>query len=453
MERNNTEVPKIVLGVVEKMVDFVKITFGHKNKGILTKSPKGLLALDDGYRIVMDFSLDDPLEKAVVDLIKDDITKYNKLYGEGTTGFLILMRAFLRGLLKPEANQELQREAVEEAKQAIRELSKPIKTKKDLEAVALTSFSNEKISKMIADFAFEHGENTHLGIEYSPTQETYIEQADGYEIENGTSDKAMPQVLDNPLVLLTDQVISDGQPLVDLMDKIIKSNQRNLVIVAKKVDGTALATVLQNHINNVFHTMVIEGLYPESLEDLQLITGGEVFKQAIGLDLGKIRLSQLGKAKRVVAKDNSSFLVGSKQSAELKKFCATLKNNPKRLAKLSNVVGIIKIGAPSAKEVDTIQYKVEDVIRAVGQAQKGGMVKGAGQTLAQIKTRSYLINKALKAPLEQLKENASLEEIESEGIFDPTNVIIGQVESAFSLASLLAWLGGIQAEKKKDGNN
>lgn len=463
MNRNNTEVFKITTDAVNHLVDFISPTFGPNGKKILIKMlNEPALAIDDGFRIATDFSLKDPLENAVIEVVKEDIKKFNSRFGEGTTGFLILLQAILKELsklnFKTSAINELKAGSKEVAA-VLKKLSKKVVSKQDLKNIALTSYQDEPIAELISSFAFETGPDGKLAMEYSPTPETSLEKVDCYDLNGGFLDGTLPRMLDNPYVLLTDQVITDGQALVKLMDKLIDAGSKNLVIVAQKVEGTALATLLQNYRNDVFNSIAIRLPYgSEVLGDLQLVVGGEVFRQSIGLDLASIEVSQLGKVKKVVANEENSLIVSHKRNKEIEKAVLKLKKEIKenplkkelvgnRIAKLSQLVGVIKIGSPTSKETLAIQYKVEDAIHAVKLAQTGGGVKGAGEALSSIKTSSGILNKALSAPKNQLKENGS--DISPYAI-DPTEVLIGQVESAVSTASLLLSLSGIQVEEKKE---
>lgn len=464
MNRNSTDVFKIAESATNQLVRFISPTFGPNGKKVLTKTSNGepILAIDDGFRIATDFTLKDPLENAVVEIVKEDIKKFNTRFGEGTTGFLIILQALMNELarlnFKTSVVQELKK-GVEEVKKALKKASKKVTSKQELKNIALTSYQDDHVAELISSFAFETGPDGKLAMEYSPTIETYLEKVDCYDLNGGFLDGTLPRMLDNPYVLLTDQVITDGTALVALMEKIINAGSKNLVIVAQKIEGTALATLLQNYRKDVFYTTAIRLPYgSEVLNDLQLVVGGEIFREAIGFDLGQIEVTQLGRVKKVVAQEENSLIVSHKRNKEIAKAVAKLKKEIKenplkkdlvggRIAKLSQLVGVIKIGSPTSKEVLAIQYKVEDAIHAVKLAQTGGGVAGAGEALSKVKTSSEILNRALSAPKKQLLENGS--DI-SPYALDPTDVLIGQVEAAVSTASLLLSLCGIQVEEKDE---
>lgn len=467
MLRNNTDQFKIVASAVNKLVDFIAPTFGANHRKVLSKVPnEPSLAVDDGFRIAIDFKLDDPLEQAVIEQIQREIKKFNQRFGEGTTGFLIILRALVNELAKLNFNAGIVQElklASKKVEKALKKASKKMDSKEDLQNIVLTSYSDKRVAKLIADFAFESGPEGKLAMEYSPTTKTYIEKVDYYDLKGGFLDGVLPRQLDNPYVLLTDQTISDGQAIVSLMDKILTAGHKNLVIVANKIEGTALATLLQNYRNGVFNTTAIRLPFgSEVLGDLQLIVGGEVHLASVGQDIGTLDVSQLGRAKKVIAfEDNSSFVSNKRNKKEIDKAVSQLQKEIKadprksellgnRIAKLKQLVAVIKIGSPSSEETLAIQYKVEDAIHAVKLAQTGGGVPGAGDALAKVKTSSAIMNKALQAPKKQLIENDSLI---SPYAIDPTDVLIGQVEHATSLASLLFSLCGIQVEEPKENGN
>ncbi len=481
MERSQDETFKIIETAVSKMVDFIKPTFGPSNRKVLTDGAAETLIVDDGYRLAIDFKLDDPLEMAIVKIIKANIKRLNMVYGEGTTGFLILVQAIIRELSKVYDKNKAAGEltlAVEDVKKVIKKAKKDIKTKQDIKNIALISYNNEPIVEMVADFLYKSGISGVLGIEFSNTQETFIDQMDGYEFNCGYIDQSLPRILTDAPVLLTDKVLHDGEAVVHLMDSLINSGKRELVIIAKKIEGSARATIIKNNADKVFHTLAIELSDESILADIQLVTGGKIYIDALELNAPKgIELKNLGHAVKALSQEYLSFIMGKKSKAleaECKRIRADLKKNPsdigaKRLAKLSNTHGIIKIGSPTPNETIAIQYKVDDVIHAIKQAQKGGMVKGAGLTLYNTTTSSPLLNNALKQPFKQLNENCntdySARDLKSNeainfktgkigdylelGIVDPANVLIGQVETAVSTCALLAALSGIQAEPIK----
>ena len=488
-----------IKSAADKLVDFVKPTFGPASKKVIIAKQIYNMIVDDGVQIARDFSLNDPVENAIVKVIKETAIKTNDRVGDGTTGALIMLQAIINEVSKSEFNgrkveEELKRGLVE-VTEHLKKSAVEIKTKEDLRKVAMIAFDNEKIAEMIAELYFKLGEDGVITIDKSPTMDTFVETTNGIKIDGGylspymvTNPERMETIIEKPHMLITDMKISEPTDLLPLMEKMAKANKRELVIIADNVTGNALATAIVNRIQNKFLIVAISAPFDTIsrkivLEDIALMSGAKMFSESKGDKLEDAEIADLGRAGQFICKQNESVIVSPKgKKTDIKKTIDELKEyiktttdekakeeHSKRLARFTNSIAVIKVGAPTDNEQKALKYKVEDTVNSTKSAFNHGVVCGAGVSLAQIKTSSPILNKALKAPSLQLLENMGatveyklhpvLPSYKNEeaynlvtketghflkvGVVDPVEVLIAGVESAVSIASVLLTSSGI----------
>lgn len=490
-----------IMSAVNKMVDFIAPTYGPAaNKAIIDKQIYRMV-VDDGVQIARDFELSDEGENAVVKVIREVAIKTNDLVGDGTTSSLIMLRAIMQEVAKLNVRdgrmitEELKR-AAEEAKEELLKKAKKISTKAEIEQVARISFDNPKIAAIIAELLFKVGKEGVIEIDQSNTLDTIAEHAEGIEIERGfispyliNDPVRMMATLERPYILITNYAITNAHDLLPIMEKVIKEgNKREMVIIADNIESDALATLIQNRLRATFMGVAIQTPSTldkaQFLEDLAILTGATVFTQEKGNRLDAAEIKHLGRAKKVVVRQNKSVIIGAegKRSiieAEKNGIRALLEGNLKendrqklqlRLARLNNGVAVIKVGAPTETEAKALKYKVEDAVNATKAALAGGIVCGSGIALSQIHTSSPILNRALQYPFKQLKENIGVDDMDLKpneaynavtreagpfmkvGVIDPVDVLIAGINSAVSIASMLVTTHGILVEEKLKEN-
>lgn len=483
---------------VNKMVDFIRPTFGPaSNKVIISKIPY-FMVVDDGVQAARDFELEDPAEQAIVKLVREVAIRTNDRVGDGTTGALIMLQAIINEVSRRtrwsgrKIMLELQK-AVVEAKEQILAMAKPIKTKSELEKVARVSYDDAKTAEMIAGLYEKLGKDALITVDKSPTMETTAEMSEGMTIKNGyvspymiTDGSRMEALVEKPYILLTDYRLTEATDILPIMEKMVAANKRELVIICENIEGSALATVVLNKIQGKFLVVAVVAPATEDrkvfLEDMALLTGGKMFTESKGDKLEDATVKDLGRADRFICRRDESIVVGPKgkksdiqmATSELQVAVETEKDERRkgglvlRLARFTNRIAVIKVGAPTENEQKALKYKIEDAVNAVKSAYKGGVVCGAGLTLARIQTSSPILNAAMKAPARQLRENMDLEVEEplkdghaynmvtletgpflDVGVVDPADVLIAGIESAVSIASMLLTSHGMIVESPK----
>lgn len=499
----STETFEVIKSAVNKMCDLIKPTYGPASNKVIIDKQIYRMAVDDGVQIARDLELPDPKENAVVKLVREAAVKTNDRVGDGTTSSLIILQALVNEVARRskvdgrKIELELKR-GLEEVKEQLKKSAKPIKTKEDLKKVALVSFDNEEIASMIADLYHKLGKEGIITIDKSPTMETIVELTDGLKIDNGyispymvTNPDRMESVLEKPYILLTDYRLTEVNDILPIMDKLVKENKRELVLIAENVEQSALATIIVNKMQGKFLVVAVNAPTGDDrtnfLEDLALLTGAKVFSEQKGDKLELAEITDLGKAERFICRREESIVVDPKgdkgqvmeATANLQKSIENEKDEKKkkqiaeRLARFTNSLAVIKVGAATENEQKALKYKVEDAVHATKAALKNGVVCGAGLSLARLETSSPLLNEALKYPARQLMENMDLDEsvafaldeghamnvVTGEcgpfmaiGVVDPVDVLLAGVESAVSIASILITSSGIIVEHEKNGD-
>lgn len=490
---------KVIKSAVDKMVDFIRPTYGPAGNKVIVSKILNKMVIDDGVQIARDFELEDTAENAVVGVIRETAVKTNDRVGDGTTSSLIMLQGIMnevqrRGRKDGRSIAIELRKGFEEAKDKLVKSARKISSLEELKKVAKVSFDDEKIADMIAGLYAKMGPDATITIDRSPTMETICETAEGITIDRGyvspymiVNPERMETVLEKPLILITDYRLTEAADIIPIMEKMAKLNKRELVIIAENIEGSALATAVVNKVQGKFFILAVNapsgGDRKVMLEDMALMTGARMFTESKGDKLENVEVKDLGQATRFICRRNESIIVGPKGkkseiSDAINALKEAVKNEPdeskkkdlsRRISTMTNTVAVIKVGAPTENEQRALRYKVEDAVNAVKAAMKNGVVCGAGLSLARLKTSSPILNEALKYPFRQLKENMGIDmDIEEigpgnalnvvtmkkgpymdVGVMDPVDVLIAGVESAVSIASILVTSSGIIVETPK----
>lgn len=474
-------------GVVQRAMnqafEFIKHTYGpSENKILLGRLAGRPEILDDGVASLRQLELDDPAENEVLKVIKEICVRTNNKVGDGTTGSIIMAQAILNEIANfgkvdgKKITKELKK-GFEEFCKDIRKQSKSVVTKADLYKVAKVSFDNEQIAELISSLLFKTGHECVIAVQETGANYTTTEVVEGTAIDKGylstyfvTNSDRMEAVLKDPYILVTDYRLVSNSDIIGLMEKVIKSGKKEMVIFCESAEGDALATFVVNKQRGAFNSIVVElprfGVdKKEVMNDLAMLTGATVISQESGIKIEDATLEMLGGADKVISKAESTVIIGGKMNRkELQKTVTYLRGRveqeteditkeelKKRLGKLQGKISVIKIGASTENELNALKYKVEDAINATRVAFKSGVVRGAGLALESIVTSSPILNNALKYPHKQLLENTGFtKEDIGKDVVDPVEVLIAGVESAVSIISLLTSLKTICVEKPKD---
>lgn len=452
---------EVVLSAVRKLVDLVKPTFGPAEDKVLMSKGGVVTCLDDGSQIAKDIEFEDEAENAVLKIIRNVALRTNEEVGDSTTASLLMLGAIFEELAKsPFSSRDVIKELRKGLKEAIEQLrsnTRPIKTKKDLEKVALTSFNNPEIASLLAETVFKIGKNGVIDIQPFIGLRTEIELADGFSIGSGFASDLMATekdvaIYENINVLVTDKSFNFGHEVVDIINICLEKKIKSLVVFCKDIAKEGIMNVVLN--KNVFKMLVVkvpDGEY----EDIALLTGANSIMDEKGNK--EITVEDFGKAKRIVSRLTETKLIGGKGSKEEIKtvvdyLSAKIANNEdkitsaRRLARLTGSIVQIKVGADTDDEAKAVKFKVEDASNATLTALNGGAVIGGGFTLASLKTTSPLLNAALKYPQNQLIENIGEFEA-NDNILDPTEALIAGLVCAVSITTLLVSLKRIAYDK------
>src|SRR3990167_3297984 len=479
MKKYTQNLNPLMFEAVDKLVDLCKPTYGPAQNKVLIENGRRLESLDDGVSVAKIFELPDEFENAIVQLVKEVAIKTNERVGDGTTSSLIMLQAIMQEIrdtkdgdpyLAREVIEQLQR-GLEEFKTQIKARARQITTKEDLKKVAYISFNNEKMAEVISEILFELGHEAIVTIEESRLMETTYTVVKGLQFPRGfaspyfiNSPEKAETILDKPYIFVTDRELVDVKELVPLMNKVLASGNRQLLIIADDIRGEALATLVINYVKGVGLFPTVKAPYYsndkyEFLMDVAELTGSNFVAGDLGKKMEDMQLEDLGMADKVIITKDSTTIVGGhgkgidEYVTKLKAIIETTDSDLKkdkmkeRLAKLTSGVAVIKVGGNTENEMKSLRAKVEDAVNATKVAFKNGVVKGAGVTLGEIKTSSSLLNAALKYPHQQLLVNMEVDSLEiGEDIIDPVEVLIAGVESAVSIVSLLITTKGILVE-------
>jgi chaperonin GroEL len=445
-----------IMSAVDTLVELVKPTYGASGNKIIIGKGYGVSVLDDGVQIAKDLELEDEAENYVLKLIREVAVKTNERVGDGTTSTLILLQAILKeaqksNKTKPEIVKELELGLTEAVAMIIGE-SRSIKTKEDLEKVARISFDNAEIANLLSEIIFEIGENGLIDVQASQRANIESEIVTGYKTLSGFISPYMANdgdkcVIEDAVILTTDKSFFNNAEIVPVMEMVLKGGKSNLVVFCKDFSGEALTTAILNKIKGSFKLVAIKA-NEQDMNDICLLTGS---KQV--LTDTKVEDKDFGFAKKVVSRlDDTTIIDGGGDKIEISEVIEELKKdkiNDRRVANLTNAVAIIRVGAKTESEAKALQFKVEDASNAIKVAYKGGVVAGAGTTLAGLNTSSKILNLAMQYPNKQLKINMGEFEM-NDDIIDPTEVVIAGLESAVSIAKLLLETRGIIYDIKQN---
>ncbi|MBQ8075083.1 MAG: chaperonin GroEL [Oscillospiraceae bacterium] len=505
------EARKAIERGVNQLADTVKITLGPKGRNVVLDKKFGTpLITNDGVTIAKEIELEDAFENMGAQLIKEVSTKTNDVAGDGTTTATVLAQAMIgEGLknLAAGANPMVMKKGIQkaaaEAVEAVKKISQPVSGTGDISRVGTISSGDEEIGKLIADAMEKVSHNGVITIEESKTAETYSDVVEGMQFDRGylspymaTDTEKMEAVLDDAVILITDKKISNIQEILPLLEEVVKAG-RKLLIIAEDVEGEALATIVLNKLRGTFTCVCVKApgfgdRRKEMLQDIAVLTGGQVISTELGMELKDATLAMLGQAHQVkVTKENTVIVDGAGSSAEIKARAGQIERQiatttsdydkeklQERLAKLSGGVAVIKVGAATETEMKEKKLRIEDALNATRAAVEEGIVPGGGSAYVVAskaadkltaslegdeKTGAAIVAKALKAPIMQIAANAGVEgavvlnnvyenadanygydaaadaygDMIKLGIVDPTKVCRSALENAASVASMV----------------
>ena len=516
------EARKALEAGVNQLADTVRVTLGPKGRNVaLDKSFGAPLITNDGVTIAKEIELKDPFENMGAQLLKEAATKTNDVAGDGTTTATVLAQAMINEGMKnlaaganPIVLRKGMKKATEAAVEEIAKMSKPIEGKAQIARVAAISASDDAVGEMVADAMEKVSKDGVITIEESKTMKTELDLVEGMQFDRGyvsaymcTDMDKMEAVLDDPYILITDKKISNIQEILPLLEQVVKTGAR-LLIIAEDVEGEALSTLIVNKLRGTFNVVAVKApgygdRRKEMLQDIAILTGGQVISDEIGLDLKEVTMDQLGRAKSVkVQKENTIIVDGCGDKDEIAARVSQIRAQieettsdfdreklQERLAKLAGGVAVIRVGAATEAEMKEAKLRMEDALAATKAAVEEGIIAGGGSAyvhaakkVAEVvnglegdeKTGGRIILKALEAPLYHIVANAGLEGAviinkvaESEvgvgfdayneeyvdmiqaGILDPAKVTRSALQNATSVASTLLTTESVVADIKE----
>ena len=506
---------------VDKLADTVKITLGPKGRNVVLDKKYGSpLITNDGVTIAKEIELEDPFENMGAQLVKEVATKTNDAAGDGTTTATLLAQAFVREGMKnvtaganPMVLRKGMKKAVDAAVASLVNNSKKVNGKEDITRVGTISAGDEVIGELIADAMEKVTADGVITVEESKTAETYSEVVEGMQFDRGylspymvTDTDKMEAVIDDALVLITDKKISNIQEILPLLEQLVQSGKK-LLIIAEDVEGEALTTLVLNKLRGTFTCVAVKApgfgdRRKEMLQDIAILTGGEVISSELGLELKDVEVSQLGQARQVkVTKENTIIVGGHGDSDAIKARVSQIRSAietttsdfdreklQERLAKLAGGVAVIKVGAATEAEMKEKKLRIEDALNATRAAVEEGIVPGGGTAYLNViadvakvldtvegdeKTGVKIVLKALEEPVRQIAANAGFDggvvvdkimssgkmgygfdaykevyvDMVSAGIVDPTKVTRSALQNAASIASVILTTESVVADK------
>ena len=514
---------KALMSGIDQLADTVKITLGPKGRNVVLDKKFGApLITNDGVTIAKEIELDDPFENMGAQLVKEVSIKTNDVAGDGTTTATLLAQALIREGMKnvtAGANPMILKkgiaEAIDVAVKAVSDNSKKVEGAKDIARVATVSSSDEFIGKLIAEAMEKVTTDGVITVEESKTAETYSEVVEGMMFDRGyiapymvTDTDKMVAELDEPYILITDKKISNTQEILPLLEQIVQSGKK-LLIIAEDVEGEALTTLVLNKLRGTFTCVAVKApgfgdRRKDMLQDIATLTGGTVITSDLGLELKDTTVDQLGTARQVkVEKENTIIVDGAGDTSAIKGRVAQIRSQietttsdfdreklQERLAKLAGGVAVIKVGAATEIEMKEKKLRIEDALAATKAAVEEGIVAGGGiacmnaipevakfvETLdGDEKTGANIVLKALEEPLRQIAANAGLEgsvivenikkadkvgygfnalteeytDMIEAGIVDPTKVTRSALQNASSVAAMVLTTESLVADIKE----
>ena len=513
---------KSLLEGINKLADTVKVTLGPKGRNVvLDKNFGAPLITNDGVTIAKEIELDDKFENMGAQLVKEVSTKTNDVAGDGTTTATVLAQIMIKeGIKNIAAGGDVMgiKKGMDKATTVVvdelKKISSPINGKEDIARVASISANNEEIGTLIAEAMEKVSKDGVITIEESKTSSTDVEVVEGMQFDKGyvspymvTDTEKMETVMDNPYILITDKKISNIQEILPLLESLMQESGK-LVIIADDIEGEALSTLILNKLRGVLNVVAVKApgfgdRRKEMLEDIAVLTGGEVITSDLGLELKETTIEQLGRARQVKIGKESTIIVdgaGNKDeiASRVKQIRAQLEETTseydkeklqERLAKISGGVAVIQVGAATEVEMKEKKLRIEDALSATKAAVEEGIVAGGGtayiNTISKVeelldkvaeneKVGVKIILKALEEPVRQIATNAGLEgaiilekvknsasgigfdaakeeyvDMKKAGIVDPTKVTRSAIQNAESIASMILTTESIVTDKKE----
>ena len=518
------EARKSLQAGIDKLADTVKITLGPKGRNVVLDRKFGApLITNDGVTIAKEIELDNAFENMGAQLVKEVATKTNDAAGDGTTTATLLAQALIREGMKniaaganPMVVKKGMSKAVAAAVDAIKANSKEVEGSADIARVATVSSADEEVGKLIAEAMEKVTSDGVITIEESKTAETYSDVVEGMQFDRGyitpymvTDTDKMEAVIDDAYLLITDKKISSIQEILPLLEQIVQSGKK-LVIIAEDIEGEALSTLIVNKLRGTFTCVAVKApgfgdRRKEMLQDIAILTGGQVISEEIGLELKDTQVAQLGRAKQVkITKENTIIVDGQGNKDDIKDRINQIKAQiegttsefdkeklQERLAKLSGGVAVIKVGAATEVEMKEKKLRIEDALAATKAAVEEGIVAGGGTALINAmpavskltsslqgdeKTGAQIVLKALEEPVRQIAKNAGLEgsviidkiirsrkvgygfdaynetyvDMIPAGIVDPTKVTRSALQNAASVAAMVLTTESLVADIKEE---
>ena len=517
-----TDARKALAAGVDKLADTVKVTLGPKGRNVVLDKQYGApLITNDGVTIAKEVELEDAFENMGAQLVKEVATKTNDVAGDGTTTATVLAQAMIREGMKnleaganPIVLRKGMKKATECAVEAIAKMSSKVTGKAQMARVAAISAGDDEVGNMVADAMEKVSSDGVITIEESKTMKTELDLVEGMQFDRGyisaymsTDMEKMEAILDDPYILITDKKISNIQEVLPLLEQIVQSGKK-LLIIAEDIEGEALTTLIMNKLRGTLQVVGVKApgygdRRKEMLQDIAILTGGTVISEELGLELKDTTLDQLGRAKSVkVQKETTVIVDGAGDKKNIQDRVAQIKARieettsefdkeklQERLAKLVGGVAVIRVGAATETEMKEAKLRMEDALNATRAAVEEGIVSGGGsayihasKSVAELvnelegdeKTGAKVVLKALEAPLHQIAANAGLEGAviinkvrESEvgmgfdaykeeyvnmvdaGILDPAKVTRSALQNATSVASTFLTTESVVANIKE----
>ena len=508
---------------VNQLADTVKVTLGPKGRNVvLDKSFGAPLITNDGVTIAKEIELEDGFENMGAQLIREVAAKTNDVAGDGTTTATVLAQAMVHEGMKnleaganPIVLRKGMKKATDKAVEAIREMSSKVNGKEQIARVAAVSSGDDEVGQMVADAMEKVSNDGVITIEESKTMQTELDLVEGMQFDRGyisaymaTDMEKMEAVLDDPYILITDKKISNIQEILPVLEQIVQSGAR-LLIIAEDIEGEALTTLIVNKLRGTFNVVAVKApgygdRRKEMLQDIAILTGGQVISEELGFDLKETTMDQLGRAKSVkVQKENTVIVDGcgdknaiADRVGQIKKAIEETTSDfdreklQERLAKLAGGVAVIRVGAATETEMKEAKLRMEDALNATRAAVEEGIISGGGSAYIHAskavakaieelegdeKTGAKVVLKALEAPLFHISANAGLEgaviinkvresevgtgfdalteqyvDMVENGILDPAKVTRSALQNATSVASTLLTTESVVADIKED---
>ncbi|RJS54730.1 chaperonin GroEL [Bacillus subtilis] len=515
------EARRAMLRGVDALADAVKVTLGPKGRNVVLEKKFGSpLITNDGVTIAKEIELEDAFENMGAKLVAEVASKTNDVAGDGTTTATVLAQAMIREGLKnvtaganPVGVRKGMEQAVAVAIENLKEISKPIEGKESIAQVAAISAADEEVGSLIAEAMERVGNDGVITIEESKGFTTELEVVEGMQFDRGyaspymvTDSDKMEAVLDNPYILITDKKITNIQEILPVLEQVVQQG-KPLLLIAEDVEGEALATLVVNKLRGTFNAVAVKApgfgdRRKAMLEDIAVLTGGEVITEDLGLDLKSTQITQLGRASKVVVtKENTTIVEGAgetdKISARVTQIRAQVEETTsefdreklqERLAKLAGGVAVIKVGAATETELKERKLRIEDALNSTRAAVEEGIVSGGGTALVNVynkvaaveaegdaQTGINIVLRALEEPIRQIAHNAGLEgsviverlkneeigvgfnaatgewvNMIEKGIVDPTKVTRSALQNAASVAAMFLTTEAVVADKPEE---